>query len=121
MYTKTSCTNFRLMYYARVKINDFLHLTKNNRYSFISKMMHCGLDNWYSVPRYGRSFLFAITSRPAMVMTQPPSQWLPGAPTLGIKWLEHEANYSTPSRIIVSRAWTFISTSPTCLHRDNFT
>jgi hypothetical protein len=116
IYTKTCCTNFRLIHYARAYINDSLYLTRRNQYNFISKVMHCRLVKWYSIPRCGRSFLFAVRSRPAMVMTQPLSQWLPGAFTLGVKWLEHEAIQSTPSRIIVSTAWTFTCTLPIYVH-----
>jgi len=42
-------------------------------------------------------FLFATVSRPALGTTPPPIQWVPGAPSLGIKRPEHEADHSSPS------------------------
>jgi hypothetical protein len=116
IYTKIWCTNFRLIHYASAYINDSLYLTRKNQYSIISKVMYCRLVNWNSLHRCGKSFVFAIRSRAAMVMTQPPCQWLPGTLTLGVKWLVHEDIHSTPSHIIVSRTWAFTSTFPIFLH-----
>jgi hypothetical protein len=42
-------------------------------------------------------FLFATMSRMALWPTQPPVQWIPGALSLGVKWLGHEADHSPPS------------------------
>jgi len=35
-------------------------------------------------------------SRPALGPTQPPIQWVPGALSLGVKWLGHEADHPPP-------------------------
>jgi hypothetical protein len=40
-------------------------------------------------------FLFDIVSGLALVPNQPPIQWVPGALSLGVKWLGHEADHSS--------------------------
>jgi hypothetical protein len=40
--------------------------------------------------------LFSITSRPALWPTQPPTQWVPGAVSLGLKWQGRVADCSPP-------------------------
>jgi hypothetical protein len=42
-------------------------------------------------------FLFTTTSRTALGPTQPPTQWLPGAFSLGVKRLGREVDHSPPS------------------------
>jgi hypothetical protein len=42
-------------------------------------------------------FLFSTASRLALKPTQHPIQWVLGELSLGIKWLEHEADHSPPS------------------------
>jgi hypothetical protein len=43
-------------------------------------------------------FLFTTAaSRPALGPTQPPTQWVPGALSLGVKLPEREADHSPPS------------------------
>jgi hypothetical protein len=44
-------------------------------------------------------FLFDTMSRPALGLTQPPIQWVPGALSLEVKWLGHEADHSPPFRM----------------------
>jgi hypothetical protein len=44
-----------------------------------------------------RIHIFATAFRLALGSTQPPIQWVPGALTLRVKWLRHEANHSPPS------------------------
>jgi hypothetical protein len=43
------------------------------------------------------NFLFDTTSSPALGPTQPPIQWVPEAISLGVKWLEREADHLPPS------------------------
>jgi hypothetical protein len=71
-------------------------------------------------------FLFTTMSRMALEPIQPPIEWVPGALSLGVKWLGHEADHSPPSR--AKNAWSYTSTPQYafmawCLlkHRDNFT
>jgi hypothetical protein len=42
-------------------------------------------------------FLFTTASRMALGPTQPPIQWVPGALSLGVKRLGHEADHSPSS------------------------
>jgi hypothetical protein len=42
-------------------------------------------------------FFFTTASRPALRPTQPPIQWVPGALSLAVKQLGHEADHSPPS------------------------
>jgi hypothetical protein len=67
-------------------------------------------------------------SRTALGPTQPPIQWVPGAPSLGVKRPGREADPSPQSSAEVKNAWRYTSTSQYvfmawCLvkHRDNFT
>jgi hypothetical protein len=49
-------------------------------------------------------FLFATVSRPALGPTQPPTKWVLGVLSLGIKRPEREANHSPPSSAEVKDA-----------------
>jgi len=48
--------------------------------------------------------------------TQPPMQWVLGAPSLGVKRPEREAEHSPPSNAEVKNVWSYTSTPPICLH-----
>jgi len=52
----------------------------------------------------------------ALRTTQPPIQCVPGALSLGVKPLGHEADHSPPSNAIVKDAWSYTSTPLICLH-----
>jgi hypothetical protein len=57
-----------------------------------------GLDDRGFESRQGLGiFLFTTASRPALGLTQPPIQWVPGALSLGVKRPGHEADDSFPS------------------------
>jgi hypothetical protein len=73
-------------------------------------------------------FLFVTASRPALRLTQPPIQWVPGTLTPEVKQLWREADHLPPSSAEVKNAWSYTSTLPysfmaCCLveHRGNFT
>jgi hypothetical protein len=61
-------------------------------------------------------FLFSIASRPALVSTQPPIQWVPGPLSPRINWLGREADHSPPCSAEVKNAWSYTSTPPIRLH-----
>jgi hypothetical protein len=67
----------------------------------------------------GSSF-FPTTSRPDLVSTQPPIQWLPGALSPGIKRQGREADQSLPSSTEVTKVWSYTSTPPIRLHGQLF-
>jgi hypothetical protein len=53
--------------------------------------------------------------------TQPPIQCVPSALSMGIKWLEHEADHSPPSTAEVKKEWSCMFTHLIFLnglHRD---
>jgi hypothetical protein len=52
-----------------------------------------GFNSWQGLG----IFLFTTACRVALGPTQPPIQWVPGALSLGVKWLGREADHSTPS------------------------
>jgi hypothetical protein len=52
-----------------------------------------GFNSWQGMG----IFLFITASRMVLGCTQPPIQWVPGALSMGVKWLGHEANHSPPS------------------------
>jgi hypothetical protein len=56
-------------------------------------------------------FLFTTVSRTALVSTQPPTQLVPGALSLGVKRPEREAVHSPVSSAEVKNAWSYTSHS----------
>jgi hypothetical protein len=61
------------------------------------------------VPEGSRIFTFLL-SRPTLVSTQPPIQWVPEALSLGIKRQGCEADLSSPSSAEFKKTWIYIST-----------
>jgi hypothetical protein len=65
----------------------------------------------------GKSWEFFTTaSIPALGLTQPPTQWIPGALSLVVKRPGREANHSHPSSAEVKNVWSYTSTPPIRLH-----
>jgi hypothetical protein len=69
-----------------------------------------------------------ISSRPALGPTRPPIKWVPGALSLGVKRLRHEADHSPPSSAKVKYGWAIpprlqyvFMTWYLVKHRDIFT
>jgi hypothetical protein len=88
---------------------------------FLPPHQGAGIVQWYSSGlRAGRlgfrisagieNYLFTTVSRPALVSTQLPIQWIPGALSLGIKRPVREADHSSPSSAEVKNAWSSTST-----------
>jgi hypothetical protein len=61
-----------------------------------SDWLRAGRSGFDSRRRMG-IFLFDTISRPALRSTQPPIQWVPGPPSLGLKRPGREADHSPPS------------------------
>jgi hypothetical protein len=94
-------------------------LYTSNKYSLINMMTHdslcCialgyGLDGRVFESRQGMGIVLFTASRPALGLTQPPVQWVPGALLLGTKWPRREADHSPPSSAEVKNAWSYTST-----------
>jgi hypothetical protein len=88
------------------------------------------LDDWGFESQQGLGILlFTTMSRPALGPIQPPIQWVPGALSLGVKWLGCEADHSPPSSAEVKTAWSYTYTPEYAFmvwcsvkkYRDNFT
>jgi len=58
------------------------------------------------------TFLLTKTSSLAMVLTQPPIQWAPGAFSPGVKWLERVVKPSLFSNIELRNEWGYTSNLP---------
>jgi hypothetical protein len=61
-------------------------------------------------------FLFTTVSRTALGPTQPPIQGVPGAPSVGVKWPECEADHSPTSSAKIKNEWSYTSTPPIRVH-----
>jgi hypothetical protein len=51
--------------------------------------------------QYIHTFHFSTSSRSALGPTQPPMQWVPGAPYPGVKWPARKAHHSPPTSVEV--------------------
>jgi hypothetical protein len=67
----------------------------NEPYSSVRIASDCGLDIRGSIPRKKRCF-YSIASRPALVPTQLPINWVPWARSAGVKRPWSEAYHSPP-------------------------
>jgi hypothetical protein len=76
----------------------------------------CGLDDQGSNPGGSWEFFTVTLSKPALGPTQPPIQWIPGALSLGVKWLGHGADHSPPSGVEVKECMELYLHSQMCLH-----
>jgi hypothetical protein len=84
----------------RVTICDYLKFRLSNEPGELSgTALSYGLDDQEVESRGGGLgiFLFSPVSRPALGPTQPPIQWVTGAPFLGIKRPGREVDRSPPS------------------------
>jgi hypothetical protein len=60
-----------------------------------------------SSPGRVKNFLFSMSSSPALGLTQPPIQWVPGVKRPG-----READNSAPDSAEVKKMWIYTSTTP---------
>jgi hypothetical protein len=65
-----------------------------------------------SSPGRVKNFHFSISSRPALGSTQPPTKWVPGALSPGVKQQGREAEQSPPASAKVKKMWIYTSTPP---------
>jgi hypothetical protein len=71
------------------------------------------MDDRGSIPSRDNDGNFSVTaSRPTLGPTQPPTQWVLGDLTLGVKRPGREADHSPPTSFEVKNAWSYTSTSP---------
>jgi hypothetical protein len=90
--------------------------------TLVAIFVGAGIAQWYSAatvwvirdsnPSRGWEFF----SSPPLGPTQPPIQWVAGAPSLEVKWPGHEAGHSPQSSAEVKNAWSYTSTPPVRLH-----
>jgi hypothetical protein len=59
-----------------------------------------------------RSSIFSTLSKPALGSTQPFIQWVPRAPSLGLKRQRREADHSSPTSVEDKKMWIYTSTLP---------
>jgi hypothetical protein len=88
-------------------------------YSLVCIALGYGLDDPHSGIRFPAGagiFLFITASGTAVVSTQPPIQWIPGALSLGVKRPVRQADHSPPSSAEVKNTWSYTSTPPIRLH-----
>jgi hypothetical protein len=67
-------------------------------------------------PMGAENFLFTTASRTTLGPTQPPTQWVPGTLSLGVKRPGREADHSPPTSSEVKNAWSYTSTPSIRLH-----
>jgi hypothetical protein len=60
--------------------------------------------------------VFITASRTVLELTQPPTQWVPGTLSLGVKRPGREAGHSSPSSAEVKNMWSCTCTPPVRLH-----
>jgi hypothetical protein len=58
------------------------------------------------------NFLFSTLSRPTLGPTQPPTQWVPGLLSSGVKRKGRETDHSPQTNAEVKKMWIYISTPP---------
>jgi hypothetical protein len=65
-----------------------------------------------SSPGRVKNFFLSTSSRPVLGHTQPPSQCIPGALSLGVKRPGRESDHSPPPSVEINKTWIYTSGSP---------
>jgi hypothetical protein len=94
----TNCVKKKCVQVNNNNKHDETHFS-STEYPLTVSTMHWGK---YSQRGLG-IFLFTTASRTALGSTQPPIQWVPGSPFLGVKRSGSEADHSPPSSAEVKR------------------
>jgi hypothetical protein len=82
----------------------------------MGQMVPTDFEHWLDVREFEYRqelgiFLFINASRLAFKPIQPPIQCVPGALSLGVKWLRREADHSPPSSAEIKYACNYTSNS----------
>jgi hypothetical protein len=89
------------------------YLCKQGQRSRHSDWLQAGWLRGQSLgPSEGKISLLSIPSRPVLVPTHPPIQWVLQALFSGVKWQRHEADHSPQSSAEVKNTWSYNSTPP---------
>jgi len=67
-----------------------------------------GFSSWQALG----FFILATMSRLALEPIQPPTQWVAGVLTLGVKQLGHEVDHSPPCSAAAKHVWSYTSSPP---------
>jgi hypothetical protein len=86
----------------------------------MSRDIVVGITAGYGLDERGFGFrvpvgtrIFFMSSRLSLVYNQPPFQWVPGAPSPGVKRPGREIDHSPPTSAGVKKIWIYFSSS-TC-------
>jgi hypothetical protein len=89
----------------------FIFCALRSRDGSVSIALGYGRDDRWFESRQGLGILlFTTASRTTLKPTQPPNQWVPGAPYLGLKRPERETGHSPPLSAKVKNAWSYTFT-----------
>jgi len=83
-----------------------INFSEGSSVSIVTKLQVGRPEKWF--------FLFATASRPLLVPTQPPLQWVSGSLSLGVKRPGRDSHFYLVPRS--KNAWSFTSTLPIRLH-----
>jgi hypothetical protein len=98
------------------KARNFLTSRVTISFSRITMLMELISRNIRRANSTASNFKIVTSFRPALGPTQPPTQWVPGALSLGVKRPRRETDHSHPSCAEVKNAWCYTSTPPIRLH-----
>jgi hypothetical protein len=92
-------------------VTDFnCHLTRRQDSSVVQRWATGWMIRGSCPTRGVGIYLFTTAPRPALGPTQPSIQWVPGALSLGVKWLGREADHSPPCSAEITNALSYTST-----------
>jgi hypothetical protein len=101
--------------YLSCAVNVIRHVTESGQRSRYSDYLRAGKPRGRSSrPGRSKNFNFSMLSSPALAPTHPPTQWVLGALSPGVKRRGLEADHSSPSRSEAKKTWVYAPTP--CLH-----
>jgi hypothetical protein len=112
----TDSPDWCFLWFFSVPPKKFLHSTSiMSRDSSVGIAMICGLEDRISIPGKARFFIFSIESRPALGLTKPLIQGVPGTHPGWVKLPVHEVITHNPLKLR-SRIVDLYLHCPMCLH-----